>query len=126
MATRNPAVIVIVRLRNGIWCVFLRFLRIQQVLTTYMVGGHSATMYLYISSAVPNKRSLGAANGLSQVATSIQSAVGPATADWLFAFSLTHNVLGGNFAYVLLVGVTCVALGISMHLPRKTWVHHKE
>ncbi|KAH9059726.1 hypothetical protein EDB87DRAFT_1619950 [Lactarius vividus] len=73
------------------------------------------TVYLYISSAVPNKRSLGAANGLSQVATSIQSAVGPAAADWLFAFSLTHNVLGGNFAYVLLIGV----------LPRNTWAHRK-
>jgi len=85
-----------------------------------------ATMYLYISSAVPNKRSLGAANGLSQVATSIQSTVGPAAADWLFAFSLTHNVLGGNLAYVVLVGVACVALGISKQLPRKTWVHHKE
>ncbi|KAN0136084.1 major facilitator superfamily [Lactarius tabidus] len=41
------------------------------------------TVYLYISSAVPNKRSLGAANGLAQVATSIQSAVGPAAADSL-------------------------------------------
>jgi hypothetical protein len=85
-----------------------------------------AAMYLYISSAAPNKRSLGAVNGLSQVATSIQSTVGPAAADWLFAFSLTHNVLGGNFAYVVLVDVACVALGISKQLPRKTWVHHKE
>ncbi|KAH9027876.1 MFS general substrate transporter [Lactarius pseudohatsudake] len=83
------------------------------------------TVYLYISSAVPNKRSLGAANGLSQVATSIQSAVGPAAADWLFAFSLTHNVLGGNFAYVVLIGVVCVGLGLSTQLPRNTWAHRK-
>ncbi|KAF8267248.1 major facilitator superfamily domain-containing protein [Lactarius quietus] len=85
-----------------------------------------ATVYLYISSAVPNKRSLGAANGLAQVATSIQSAVGPAAADWLFAFSLKHNVLGGNFAYVVMVGMVCVSLGITRYLPRKTWAHHKE
>ncbi|KAI9452901.1 MFS general substrate transporter [Lactarius psammicola] len=85
-----------------------------------------ATMYLYIASAVPNKRSLGAANGLSQTATSIQRTFGPAAADWLFAFSLTHNVLGGNFAYVVLVGVVCVALGVSTQLPRNAWTHRKE
>jgi hypothetical protein len=82
-------------------------------------------MYLYISSAVPNKRSLGAANGLAEVATSILSAIGPAAADWLFAFSLTHNVLSGNFAYVVFVGVACVALGISTQLPRNTWAYRK-
>ncbi|KAI9443964.1 MFS general substrate transporter [Lactarius indigo] len=84
------------------------------------------TMYLYISSAVPNKRSLGTANGLSQVATSIQTAVGPAAADWLFAFSLTHNLLGGNFAYAVLIGVVCIVLGISTQLPRNTWAHRRE
>jgi hypothetical protein len=76
---------------------------------------------MYVTSAVPNKRSLGAANGLAQVATSIQSAVGPAVADWLFAFSLTHNVLGGNFAYVVLVGVVGFALGVATRLPRNAW-----
>ena len=80
---------------------------------------------MYITSAVPNKRSLGAANGLAQMATSIQSAVGPVVADWLFAFSLTHNVMGGNFAYVVLIGVVCVTLGVSTQLPRNAW-RHKE
>ena len=80
---------------------------------------------MYVSSAVPNKRSLGAAYGLSQVATSIQSAVGPAVAGWLFAFSLTNNVMSGNFAYVVLVGVVCFALGVSTRLPRNAW-HSKE
>ena len=62
------------------------------------------------------------------VATSIQSAVGPAAADWLFAFSLTHSILGlgGNLAYVILVGVVCVGLGVSTHLPKNSWAHRKE
>jgi len=85
-----------------------------------------STMNIYISSAAPNKRSLGTVYGLSQVASSVQSAVGPAAGDWLFAFSLTHNVLGGNFAYVVLIGVVCVSLGVSTHLPRNTWAHLKE
>ena len=98
----------------------------------YTAGTHDrrmvtyiGTIYMYISSATPNKRSLGAANGLSQVATSIQSAVGPAAADRLFAFSLTYNVLGGNFAYVVFIGVVCVAVGVSTRLPKNLWAHHK-
>ena len=85
-------------------------------------------MNVYVASAAPNKRSLGAVYGLSHVATSIQSAVGLAAADWLFAFSLTHNVLGlgWNFAYVVLVGVVCVALGVSTYLPKNSWAHRKE
>ncbi|KAH9059722.1 MFS general substrate transporter [Lactarius vividus] len=83
-------------------------------------------IYMYTSSAAPNKRSLGAAYGLSQAVTSVQNAVGPAAADWLFAFSLTHNVLGGKFAYVVLLGVVGVALGASTQLPKNPWVHRKQ
>ena len=83
-------------------------------------------MNVYVSSAAPNKRSLGAAYGLVHVVTAIQSAVGPAAADWLFAFSLTHNILGGNFAYVVLLGVICVALAVSTQLPKNTWAHHRD
>lgn len=81
---------------------------------------------MYISSAAPNKRSLGTVYGLSQVASAVQSAIGPAAGDWLFAFSLTHNVLGGKFAYAVLIGVVCIALVASTHLPRNTWAHRKE
>ena len=81
---------------------------------------------MYISSAAPNKRSLGTVYGLSQAVSAIQCALGPAAGDWLFAFSLTHNVLGGNFAYVVFIGVVFIALGFSTHLPRNTWAHSKE
>jgi hypothetical protein len=91
-----------------------------------MHAGHSGTTYIFISSAAPSKRSLGSAFGLSQVASSIQSVVGPAAADGLFAFSLTHNVLGGNFTYIVLLGVVCVALGVSTRLPRNSWTYRKE
>ncbi|KAH9020409.1 hypothetical protein EDB85DRAFT_2005090 [Lactarius pseudohatsudake] len=84
--------------------------------------GYSAS-YMYISSAVPNKRSLGATNGLAHTVASIQRMVGPAVADWLFAFSLTNNVLGGNFVYVILVVLVGVGLCVSAQLPRNTWTH---
>ncbi|KAH9027362.1 MFS general substrate transporter [Lactarius hengduanensis] len=83
-------------------------------------------MNIYISSAAPNKRSLGTVYGLSHVATSVTSAFGQVAADWLFAFSLTHNVLGGKFAYIVFLGVVCIELGVSTQLPKNTWAHLEE
>ncbi|KAH9169238.1 MFS general substrate transporter [Lactarius sanguifluus] len=87
--------------------------------------GFSVTS-IYLSSAAPNRRSLGAIFGLSRVMNSAVSAVAPAAADWLFAFSLTHNVLGGKFAYIVLLGVVCVELGVSTLLPNNSWAHREE
>jgi len=85
----------------------------------------SSAVFMYISSAVPNKRLLGAANGLAQMAGSIQRMVGPAVADWLFAFTLTNNILGGNFAYVILVILVGVGQCIVAQLPRNVWTHRR-
>ncbi|KAH8985291.1 MFS general substrate transporter [Lactarius akahatsu] len=82
-------------------------------------------MNMFVSSAAPNKRLLGAVYGLSHVAISVLRIVGPG-ADWLFAFSLTHNVLGGKLAYVVLLGVVCVTLGISTQLPKNSWARREE
>jgi hypothetical protein len=81
---------------------------------------------MYISSAAPNKRSLGTKNGLAQMVASSQRMVGPAAADWLFAFSLTNNILGGNFAYVILVVLVGIGLYISAQLPRNLWTHRSD
>ncbi|KAH9955871.1 MFS general substrate transporter [Russula dissimulans] len=84
--------------------------------------GFSA-VYVFISSAAPNKRSLGATNGLGQTIVSIQRTFGPAVADSLFAFSVTNNVLGGNFVYVVLLVLVSVGLYIASRLPRHGWAH---
>ncbi len=76
---------------------------------------------MYISSAAPNRRSLGATNGLAQTMVSIQRAVGPAAAASLFAFSLSYNILGGNFVYAVLLALVCVGLGVAMQLPKTMW-----
>ncbi|KAN0136083.1 MFS general substrate transporter [Lactarius tabidus] len=80
-------------------------------------------IYMFVSSAVPNKRLLGATHGLGGTVASIQRMIGPTAAGWLFAFSITNNVLGGNFAYVILVILVGVALCISARLPRNMWTH---
>jgi len=78
---------------------------------------------MFLAAAAPNKRSLGATNGLAQTVVAIQRTVGPAAAASLFAFSLANDVLGGNFVYVMLLGVVCVGLCVSLQLPRYTWKH---
>jgi hypothetical protein len=79
---------------------------------------------MYISSATPpSERSLGAVNGLAQAVASIQRTVGPAGADSLFAFSVTNNVLGGNFVYLVLISLVGVGLSVAAKLPRHVWTH---
>ena len=80
---------------------------------------------MYVSSSAPNKRSLGATNGIAQTMASIQRTVGPAAAASLFAFSLEHNILGGNFAYVVLLATVGAGLGIAVQLPTTTWKHNE-
>ena len=58
----------------------------------------SGSVFMFVSSAAPNKRSLGAMNGLAQTIVSTQRALGPAAATSLFAFSLQNNILGGHFS----------------------------
>ncbi|KAH9026662.1 MFS general substrate transporter [Lactarius hengduanensis] len=79
-----------------------------------------STIFMYISSAAPNKRSLGATNGLAQTMVSIQRTIGPAAAASLFAFSLDSNILGGNFTFVVLPAIVLVGLGVAVQLPRIT------
>ncbi|KAI9460709.1 MFS general substrate transporter [Russula earlei] len=80
-------------------------------------------MYIYIVSAAPSKRSLGAVNGLAQTVSSVQRTVGPLAADSLFAFSVTNNVLGGKFVYVVLLALSCIGLCTATRLPRDRWRH---
>jgi hypothetical protein len=76
---------------------------------------------MYLSSAAPNRRSLGATNGFAQSVASVQRTIGPAVADWLFAFSITNNVMGGNFVYVVLMALVCISLYVAVQLPRHMW-----
>ena len=78
---------------------------------------------MYINSATPNRRSLGALNGLVQSVASVQHAVGPAAAGSLFAFSATNNILGGNFVYVVLFTLVGMGLYFTAKLPKGAWRH---
>ncbi|KAH9166546.1 MFS general substrate transporter, partial [Lactarius sanguifluus] len=94
-----------------------------QLLSRSITDMGFGAVFIFLSSAPPNKRSLGATNGLAQTVVTIQRTVGPTVAVSLFAYSLQNNVLGGQFAYVVLLSLVGAALRVATQLPRDTWKH---
>ncbi|KAH9059712.1 MFS general substrate transporter, partial [Lactarius vividus] len=114
-----------VAIRGPTFIVWLLIILQMSSLCVFDMAYSKCAMNMYFSSAAPNRRSLGTVFGLCHVVNSVVSSVGPAGADWLFAFSLTHNVLGGKFAYIVFLGVVCVELGVSTQLPKSTWARRE-
>jgi len=56
----------------------------------------------------PNPSSLGATNGLVQMAMSLARALSPAFSNSTFAASIESNILGGYLWVVVLVGIACL------------------
>lgn len=79
------------------------------------------SVFMYVCSAAPNRRSLGATNGLAQTMVSVQRTVAPAAAASLFAFSVKNDVLGGHLTYVVLLAAVCGGLCVAVQLPKTIW-----
>ncbi|KAG8886152.1 hypothetical protein FRB97_007190 [Tulasnella sp. 331] len=72
-----------------------------------LILGRIATMgfaadMLLIKKAAPNQRSLGATFGLAQMTGSFARALGPAFVNSLFAFSIDHQILKGQFVWLVM------------------------
>ena len=78
----------------------------------------SGCIYIYITAASPNKRSLGATNGLALTLVSIGRLVAPAMGNSLLAFSIQYQILWGYAAYILLIFLTIGGVGLALKLPR--------
>ncbi|KAJ7833182.1 member of major facilitator superfamily multidrug-resistance, DHA1 sub-family [Mycena leptocephala] len=78
-------------------------------------------IFIYISTAAPNRASLGATNGICQLSVSLMRAVGPAVANSLFSLSMEKGYFHGYMVYYVLMAVTCVALWVASQLPRQPW-----
>ncbi|RDB26101.1 Protein ZINC INDUCED FACILITATOR-LIKE 1 [Hypsizygus marmoreus] len=83
-------------------------------------------IFIFIAAASPNRSTLGATNGLSQMTVSIMRAIGPAVANSLFSLSIEKAYLGGYLVYYVLVAVVCGAMWTASLLPRKLWTHPEE
>ena len=80
---------------------------------------------MFITASAPNKHSLGATNGLSQMTVSIARAIGPAMSTSLFSFSVENNILGGYGVYVVFAILSFLAVLLATRLPSKIWEQHK-
>ncbi|KAH9956309.1 hypothetical protein BJV74DRAFT_800154 [Russula compacta] len=79
------------------------------------------SVFMFLAAAAPNKHLLGATNGLAQTVVVAQRTISPATAASLFTFLLANDVLGGNFAYVVLLSIISIGLCTAVQLLRHMW-----
>ena len=75
--------------------------------------------YIYINAAAPNCASVGATIVLLQLLMSIMFAVGPSAINSVFVLGIQKQVLGGHFAYWLMVWMAVISLAIGVVLPKK-------
>jgi hypothetical protein len=78
-------------------------------------------IFMYVTASAPNRRSLGATNGLSQTTVSAARAIGPALSTSLYSFSIQYNILGGYGVYAVLAGLSVGALMLADQLPHRLW-----
>jgi len=86
-------------------------------------------IYVFVTAAAPNRRSLGATHGLSQTAVSIARMIAPSMSTSLFSFSVERNLLGGYAVYAVFSFLSCFALWLAMSLPhevRPAWEGEEE
>ncbi|KAH7345486.1 major facilitator superfamily domain-containing protein [Rhizoctonia solani] len=103
--------LAVLEMRRAIWIVL--GLHIALSCPAFMAFSCVA---IYVNSSAPSKDSLGTLNGISQTIISIIRAVGPVAATSLFALSVDKNILGGNFVYAILLGMSCMGLCASRWL----------
>jgi hypothetical protein len=99
--------------------------RISILWIPYLIS-HSGTIFMFITTSAPNKRSLGATNGLSQMTVSIARATGPALSTSLFSFSVENNIFGGLGVYVVFAILSVLALLLATYLPTELWEQQSE
>ncbi|KAH7921287.1 MFS general substrate transporter [Leucogyrophana mollusca] len=75
------------------------------------------TVFMFVTSSAPTKRSLGTINGMGQTLAAIARAVGPAMSTSLFAASKQFNLLGGNAVYVVLAVLATGLVYLASRLP---------
>ena len=86
-----------------------------------MIHVQLAITIMYIGAASPNKASLGATNGIAQTIVSVMRAVGPAAVNSAYSLSIEENIMGGYFAYWVMVAMVGLALWVGYLLPKKLW-----
>ena len=93
----------------------------DQLIRSFPINHITGCIFIYVTESAPNRRSLGATNGLAQTTVSTARAIGPLLSTSLFSYSIRHNILGGYGVYFILTGISFFALLLAAQLPEKTW-----
>jgi MFS family permease len=93
----------------------------RKEMANLMIRVQLAITIMYIGAATPNKASLGATNGIAQTIVSVMRAVGPATVNSAYSLSIEEHILGGYFAYWVMVAMVGLTLWAGYLLPKKLW-----
>ncbi|KAF7293024.1 Major facilitator superfamily multidrug-resistance DHA1 sub-family [Mycena indigotica] len=104
---------------------FIWFLAVVQIAISIGLSLSYGAVFIYISSASPNRASLGATNGLCQLSVSLMRTIGPAISNSLFSLSIEKQYAHGWMVYYILMGITVFALWTGSLLPKKPWTMGK-
>ncbi|EMD34052.1 hypothetical protein CERSUDRAFT_117561 [Gelatoporia subvermispora B] len=115
-----PPIINMVARRDGITALVWTLLAVQLFIGIIMDMSFGC-IFMFITSAAPNKQSLGATNGIAQLAASIIRTIGPASATSLFALSVEHGWLGGYAVYGIFIVISALLILLAIPLPRRSW-----
>ncbi|OCH95370.1 MFS general substrate transporter [Obba rivulosa] len=115
-----PPIINMVARRDGVTPLVYTLISIQLFISIIMDMSFGC-IFMFITSSAPNKRSLGATNGIAQLAASIIRAIGPAAATSLFSLSVEHNWLGGYAVYGIFIVISTLLVLLAVPLPREAW-----
>jgi len=74
---------------------------------------------MFITAGAPNKRSLGATNGLAQTLVTIGRIVTPVIASSLLSVSIQYQILWGYAAYLALIFLSFGSIWLAYQLPRR-------
>jgi hypothetical protein len=85
-------------------------------------GIATGCIYMYVSTASPNRASLGATNGIAQFLVSITRMIGPAASTSLFSLSMAaEGFVGSGLIYIVLLMASLATIAFGTTLPRQVW-----
>ncbi|KAJ3998915.1 member of major facilitator superfamily multidrug-resistance, DHA1 sub-family [Lentinula boryana] len=113
-----PILSYVVKSNGGVTPLAWMFVALQIILSLSISFSYGA-IFIYITAASPNRASIGATNGLSQMSVSICRAIGPAASNSLFSLSMRYHYMGGFLVYYVLLGISALALVTASMLPRQ-------
>jgi len=77
-------------------------------------------IFLFTMASAPNKRCLGAVNGLAQNVSSVVRGLSPIMTV-LLSLSIKYNVMGGYAFYFFMMVFSIVGFSMARWLPKQTW-----